>query len=378
MKILVIQTRDIGDVLLSTALCNALKRGIEGVRVEMLTLDVSAGVVEGNPNIDRILRVERSKRNELRANLRLMRELRAERYDAVINVQGQIIGLLACLASGSPRRIGFDKSPWRLGHTDNIALRRGVESSGWGRTLDDRFALLRPLGLEPQERSYKIWLEPAEQQHGRDLLAQAGLDPARPVVALGVNAGDDFKRWPMAHFVQVARWLVEQHGVQVLASFGPGEEEYTRGLRAALPELHDSVFDTLRSKSIRELSCVFSQCALYVGNDTGPRHIAQALDTPALAIVAPASDKRDWIPWDHPRFRALDVGDALGLDADEWCRQRNALPPGEDIPWFAKLEPETVIAELEGMIASLALFASSRPPAASESTPEPRAGSAAS
>ena len=49
MKFLVIQTRDIGDVMLSTALCNTLKKNYSAATVDMLTMDFSTGVVEGNP-----------------------------------------------------------------------------------------------------------------------------------------------------------------------------------------------------------------------------------------------------------------------------------------------------------------------------------------
>ena len=108
MKSLVIQTRDIGDVLLTTALCNALKRAQPGGQVHMLTMDHCAGVVEGNPDIDRLHVLEGRRRNSPGYMLRFLRGLRRERYDLVLNVQGQVIGLLSCLASGAPRRVGFD------------------------------------------------------------------------------------------------------------------------------------------------------------------------------------------------------------------------------------------------------------------------------
>ena len=60
MKFLVIQTRDIGDVMLSTALCNTLKKNYSAATVDMLTMDFSTGVVEGNPFIDEILVLEKA------------------------------------------------------------------------------------------------------------------------------------------------------------------------------------------------------------------------------------------------------------------------------------------------------------------------------
>ena len=99
---------------------------------------------------------------------------------------------------------------------------------------------------------------------------------------------------------------------------------------------------------------MFANCGLYVGNDTGPRHIAQALDVPAFAIVSPSSDKWDWVPWDNPRFKAVDSGDALGLSTEEWNAIRGPLRPGvDDGEWFEKLNPEFAEEQLARMLEEL-------------------------
>lgn len=358
MKYLVIQTRDIGDVMLSTALCNALKAEHPDAQVDMLTMSHCAGVVEGNPNIDEIVVLDKDQRNEVGYMLRFLRGIRARKYDVVLNVQGQFIGLVTCLFSRRARRIGFDKWPWFLAHSDHVKFRFEIEDTGHGYTIDDRFALLGPLGMNPKERDYKIWLSEAEVEGGRQLLLEAGLDLDQPIVALGVNSRDAFKQWPLEHFASVASELVRRYNVQIYVPFGPGEEEYSRGLKPLLPEeLRSAVFDTVRTRSIRELAAVFAQCDLYLGNDSGPRHIAQALDVPAMAVVSPASDKWSWIPWDHPRFRALDPADAIGCSREEWHKIRATLTWGEnDAEWFAKLDADFVQRRVIQMIDELGLF----------------------
>jgi heptosyltransferase-3 len=359
MRFLVIQTRDIGDVLLSTALCNALKAAYPRASVDMLTMDHCVGVVERNPNIDEVLVLERKRRGHLRYMAKLLGAVRRKRYDVVLNLQGQLIGLLVCVAAWSGRRIGFDRFPWRLAHTDSFRLRDYTEPSGQGWTIDDRFELLAPIGATEQSRSYRIWLDEAEVVRGRALLEAAGLDVARPIVALGINARDDYKRWPREFYAELATWLIETYGVQVLVFFGPGEREYSQSFRTILPEhVRSSVFDDVDTRCIRELAMVFRHCALYVGNDTGPRHVAQAVDLAALAIVSPSSDKRAWIPWAEPRFRALDTGDALGLEYVEWQRRRGPLTCGsaEDQALFFELDVEFVRNEVEKMITDLRLF----------------------
>ncbi len=375
-RFLVVQTRDIGDVLLSTALCGALGERCPGARVDMLTMSHCAGVVTGHPSVHELLVLDKQRRNEIRYMARLLGDIRSRRYDVIFNVQGQLIGLLTCLASRRSARVGFDKAPWSLLHSANVKLKSQAHHSGRGHTLDDRFALFAPLGLDTTPGEYRIWLTEGERLDGAACLRAAGLDLERPIVILGIHARDDYKRWPPGYFVEMARRLVERHGVQIYVPFGPGERPYSDELVALLPsELRASVFDGVVTRSIRELAGVFAHCALYLGNDTGPRHIAQALDVPALAVISPASCKWSWIPWGDPRFRAIDVGDALGLSRPEWDGVRAGLTwGGDDAEWFAKLTPDAVDAQLVEMTRDLGLFQTRAATAARESRSGPGSG----
>ena len=155
-RYLVIQLRDLGDVILSTALCSTHKKSFPGATVDMLTMDDAVGVVRGNPGIDNIVVLDRKRRSSPRYMLGFLRDLRAARYDVLINSQGQIIGLLACLFSGAHTRIGFGSWPWRLGHSTSIRFRASRVESGACHTLDDRFTLLAPLAPQQLDRQYRI------------------------------------------------------------------------------------------------------------------------------------------------------------------------------------------------------------------------------
>lgn len=358
MKILVIQTRDIGDVMLSTSLCNSLKHAYPDALVDMLTMDYCAGVVEGNPNINEILKIEKRNRNNIRYIFNFLMNVRSRKYDVILNVQGQNVGLLTCLFSLSSRRIGFNKYPWRIAHTDHVEFPCPHEHSGEGYTLDDRFTLLDPLAIKAADKSYKIWLSEVELSNASKTLESAGVNLSKPIVALGINSRDDYKQWPIDYFARVTEWFIDKFGAQIFVFFGPGEEEYSLELKQLIPDQKRKlIFDQVKTRSIRDLATLFSHCTIYVGNDTGPRHIAQSVNLPAFAIVSPASNKRGWIPWNNPRFRAVDAGDALGLSMQEWNQICEKLVPGvNDAEWFAKLDVDFVQSELEKMIAELGLF----------------------
>lgn len=358
MKFLVIQTRDIGDVMLSTSLCNAIKLAHPEAMVDMMTMDYCCGVVEGNPNINDIIIIEKRKRNNIRYVFDLLMSVRSRKYDVILNVQGQNVGLLTCLFSLSSRRIGFNKWPWRLAHTDHVEFPCPHEHSGEGYTLDDRFTLLDPLKISGTDKSYKIWLSEDELSTARNTLESAGVKLSKPIIALGINSRDDYKQWPIEYFARVAEWFIDKFDAQIYIFFGPGEEAYSLKLKQIIADQKQQyIFDNVNTRSIRELATLFSHCSIYVGNDTGPRHIAQSVNLPAFAIVSPASNKRGWIPWNNPRFRAVDAGDALGLSMKEWNKICEKLSPGvNDAEWFAKLDVDFVQSELQKMIDELKLF----------------------
>jgi heptosyltransferase III len=350
VKYLVVQTRQIGDVLVSTALCDNLKKNDPAGDVHYLVMDYCAGMALGDPYIDKLIVIDKSQRNDWCYLWHLMMQLRQQRYDVIINSQGQMIGLLTCLFSGAKTRIGFDSFPWRLGHNRIIRFGRDTEHQGNCSLLDDRFALLKPLDLHHEDRNYHLWLSDIEQAKGRQTLFVAGVDLQRPLIALGVNSLGSYKRWPIDYFAQLAQWLIEQYDAQILVYAAPSERDYNRQLRQLLPpSLRSAVFDDIETASIRELAGLLRQCQMFVGNDTGPRHIAQALNIPLLTIVAPTGAKSIANPVNHPRFRAIDVWDVLGE------QQKQQLLPtlhrdNNDQALFRQLTPQHIMPVLASLI----------------------------
>jgi heptosyltransferase-3 len=350
VRYLVVQTKQIGDVLVSTALCDNLKQNDPTCEVHYLVMDYCAGMAQGNPHIDQLIIIDKAQRNNGRYLWRRMMHLREQHYDVVINSQGQMIGLLTCLFSGAKTRIGFDSFPWRLGHNSIVRFGLDTEHQGNCSMLDDRFALLRPLKLSKEDRSYHLWLSAEELKSAYATLLAAGVNMKRPLIALGVNSLGSYKRWPIDYFAQLAQWLIERYHAQILVYSAPNEREYNGQLRALLhTDLQASIFDRIETASVRELAGLLNHCQLFVGNDTGPRHMAQALDIPLLTIVAPTGAKSIANPLNHPRFQAIDVWDVLG----EQQKQQLLLTlrrDGSDQALFRQLTPEHVIPRIAALI----------------------------
>ncbi|MEN9583135.1 MAG: hypothetical protein RLZZ616_141, partial [Pseudomonadota bacterium] len=105
-------------------------------------------------------------------------------------------------------------------------------------------------------------------------------------------------------------------------------------------------FDQIKTRSVRELVGLFAHCQLFVGNDTGPRHMAQAIDLPLLTIVAPGGDKIIANPVNHPRYQAIDIFDAKG---PAFQLPQNAEKDFIDDTLLRAITPELVIARLTAL-----------------------------
>ena len=144
----------------------------------------------------------------------LLLAIRRERYDVVVNSQGQMIGLLSCLFSGARLRIGFDSFPGGSATTASCVFARTPNSRATAPwlTIASRCS---PLKLASEDRNYYLWLSEEEKQQGKDALLAAGVDLSRPLIAMGVNSLGHYKRWPIDCFAKVAQWLIEQHDAQI-------------------------------------------------------------------------------------------------------------------------------------------------------------------
>jgi hypothetical protein len=117
----------------------------------------------------------------------------------------------------------------------------------------------------------------------------------RPVVAMHVGAGNLTKQWPIAHFSAVIDLLAEDDGVNVLLVGGPDERDMVEPLMSTV-QRRERVTSLVGQTSLTELPRILSACVLYIGNDSGPKHIAAALGVPTLGIHSGVVDAMEWGP----------------------------------------------------------------------------------
>jgi heptosyltransferase III len=271
-RILLVQLRFLGDVLLCTPAIRAVRRAYPEARIEFLTSAQGVDVLGGNPNLDEIL----VWRPGLLEEWRLRRELLRRAYDAVVDFQSMPRTARLVRSSRAPIRVGVrGRGPRNRSYTRLVE--REQELIFITRV---KMQALAPLGVEPvRDLGLDIVVGEAERKRARAIWAEHGLDGA-PTVAISAVAREAWKQWGAARWATVADGLLEA-GFRVLLTSGPGEhgqvESVARAMRGA------PVFDYGRT-TLRELAAIYQRCALWVGNDGGPKHVASAAGVPTITV----------------------------------------------------------------------------------------------
>jgi lipopolysaccharide heptosyltransferase I len=295
-RLLVIRLGAVGDVVRALAAVGLLRRERPDARLTWLVEEPSRLLLENNPAIDELLVFDRrgwrqargwaERRRWLAAARDLRNRLRAARLDAVLDLQGTLKSAAWAVASGARRRVGFGRGVAREGSWLFGGERLRPPASARSR-LEQFVFLVRALGVDAPvpEGGPPVPLPPLDprREAAAGWAAERALD-RRPWVVLhpGSSRAQQFKRWPAPRFAEVGRRLLV-HGVGVVIGWGPGEEELAREVEAGC--LGSATLAP--AGDLLDLAALISRASAFVGNDTGPMHLAWAVGTPVVGLFGP-------------------------------------------------------------------------------------------
>ena len=290
-RILVIATRQIGDVLLTTPLIRAARERWPQAHIEVLGFAGTLGMLRGNPDID--LLVESPARLGWKGFWALLRRL-WRRYDlALVTQPGDRAHLIGWVAAR--QRSGILPAHGGSNWWKSALLLHAVHStgdSGGQHVVQEKLALLAP------------WPAPADAlpQPPRVVPPPASPLPAdieallQPgAVVLHAPSMWPYKQWPLTHFRELAAALLSRgHQLVLTGSGGARDQECVAVLRdlAQPPQL----LDGSGRLDFNQLAALLGRAALYVGPDTSVSHLAAATGVPVLALFGPTNPQR-WAPW---------------------------------------------------------------------------------
>jgi lipopolysaccharide heptosyltransferase I len=322
MRLLIVRLSALGDVVHTLPVAeNAAAAGHE---VGWLVERPYAPLLEENPSLRGLFRADTRRwrkapfaegtRGELGA---LSDSLDCFGAEAILDVQG--LWKSALLAQLSPGRVtGFTASARREGASALLCHRRVAPPPQARHVVEKNLALLESLGVAAPRRFPDARYLLARPEREADSFLE---ELPRPFALYHPGAGRPDKAWGEKSFAQLAEKLAQARGLAPVVSWGPGDELRVDKLRRLLPGIRVAPLLTLPG-----LARLCAAAALFVGGDTGPLHLADAVSTPVVALFGPTDPARNG-PFGQPdsvvRFGNGDV-EAAFTRAGE--RIRSGIP----------------------------------------------------
>ncbi len=285
-KILAIQFKYLGDVVVATPALRALKEHSGGAELHVLVPEEAVPLLAHAPWIDRVWSFPRRRgRMNLRAAWPVVKELRAQRYDVSVDLAGNDRGALLSALIGARTRIGMlapNGSPLR-----RACYTRTVETLDATRHESVRlWAVVAALGVPfPDDLRMHVAPDPA-------LLPAAKAYLGGVEVLCFINASQPKREWPLSHWVEFHA-MAHAHGVAIGFSGG-----HTARERALLRELRERIPQAIVLEPAEPLQVLIASLAQLKGlisTDSSPMHIAAALGVPTISLFGPHA-AQCWAP----------------------------------------------------------------------------------
>jgi len=322
------------------------------IEIDVLLDETCAPVLRGHPLVNRVIEAPkgRGKIGKFTARLKTIRELRSRRYDLAVSLHGGPTSMILTRLSGARSTAGFAHHPaaWLMN------LRAPHPSVIWDRenihTVEGQLSILKWLGVPmpspPPPTSLAI--DPDSDSAVRSILQEHDLNG--PFAIIHPCAGWESKQWRLEGFTEVIAYLREEHNLPSLVIGTPADYPIISRIISRAPAT--GLTDLLLAQTI----ALISLASIFIGNDSGPAHIAAAFDIPQVVIYEKAEFASTWAPWTNAPNQSI----IAEIKSDDLCPITRCSPcrfPG----CIRQVTVEQVIEAVDEVFCSAAEINACRP-----------------
>ena len=297
-NICIVMMSAVGDAVHVLPVINALKRANPRSRITWVLQPGPATLVRGHRSVDDIIVFDRAR--GLAAFAAVRAELAKRRFDLVMNLQVYFKAGIVTALTNAEVRLGFDRA--RARDFNWLFTNKKIPASPVKHVQDQYFEFLTALGVSPQPLEWDLGPWAGEREWQRNFISAI----PRPIASIVVATSKPEKDWIPERWADVADALHEQFGMEVVLVGAKSEREV-----AAERIVMDSARHKPRSElgsGLRNLVSILDASALILSPDTGPLHMAVALNRPVISLMGYTNPKRTG---PYRRFQDLII-DAYG------------------------------------------------------------------
>ena len=286
-RILVIKLDHLGDVLLATPVFSNLRRIYPSAQVHCLVGEWGEVGLRNHPDVDKILRYNarffyRSGGPKARHKVyNILSLLQQQKYDLVIDLRGNWVTVLFALMK--PTRYRLDYAWLQVANKLGLARFTGLHQ------LERNLDVLRMADIPTPCKLSTFYTTADDQKWVDDFLQNSEILPNRPLIMVHPGSPISLKRWRTERFAAVADWLIKQKNAHVLFV---GTRNEMHIISAVQKHMREKSINLAGQTTLSQLAELLKHCHLFLGNDSGPMHVAAAVGTQTIGLYGPGNPAR--------------------------------------------------------------------------------------
>lgn len=322
-NILLIQQRQLGDVVVTTPVFEAVKKKFPHAKLTFLTEPKCVPLVEKDPYLDEIIAFP--KHGSFFEQLAFYWNLHKKHFDVAADMQQLPRCQLAMLFSGAKCRLSFAPRHWyrKLLYT-HCEVPENTENDY---TSFSKTRIFAPLGLIPEEMKPKLYVTEEEKENVREILSVLGITEKTPFITLDATHKHPKRRWK--YYKELVQAILRQYPqFKFFVIRAPGEDEQVKYLLEMEPK---RVLMPQNPLSLRGTMACMSFASFHIGNTSAPEHMALALNIPALIILSETGAFWHYDPENPPKGTARQIEVRLSDEAyREYLKNLQAWQAGNN------------------------------------------------
>lgn len=314
-KILIVQPNWVGDAVMATPTLRALRELYPQAHISYLMRRYVKGLYSGVPWADQLItyRTGKTKSKTGKGLFDLSARLRTGKFELAVLLPNSFKSALLCKMANIPRIFGYERDGRGFLLSDRLLPVKDKGKFVPSPIIHAYLGLARYLGSTSRDLRMQLFVTEPDRREAESVLLRAGLDadicrPAstgRPPLII-LNPGAQYgaaKLWKSEYFAELADQFIDRLGATVLLSAAPKERAIVDAVQRHMK--HAAVDLSNRGMTLGSLKEIVRRCDLMVTNDTGPRHIAAAMDVPVVTVFGPTHP--EWTEIYYPRERQVAV-----------------------------------------------------------------------
>ena len=286
-RILVVKLDHLGDVVLATPVFSNLRRAYPNAELHALTGTWSRVVLEKHPDVNKVLEYNSptfcriGQPTPLKETFQLYQQLRHQKYDLLVELRGDWRIVCFALLRVTPKRL--NRASLQIANKLGFAQFSGTHEAT--RNLD----VLKRAGIPTPTQTTIFSVTAEDKKWTSNFLAVRQIDKERPLIAIHPGSPIPLKRWLPERYAELADWLIARKRAQILFVGVEDEIPIITEIQAGMQAQSVNIAG---KTTLIQLASILHTCDVFIGNDSGPMHLAAAVGTQTIGLYGPGDPTR--------------------------------------------------------------------------------------